>query len=152
MKKFKFTLQTVHGVRESRQEKEQLILSQLQAETSLALEEIFEIENKRRVALDTYSRRLECGEQIDPLEMELSAKYLVSLDAIEREKRQILAQKKQACARQSAVVAAAAQAVQATAKIRETQRSRHNLELARSEQIALDEMVSVKFARALYQD
>lgn len=152
MKKFNFTLQTVHSVREMRQEKEQLVFSQLQNEAEIVVNQIAEIESRRRTALETYARRLECGEQIDPLEMELSVKYLTSLDLLARHSKQILAEKKQACDKQSEKLAAAAQAVKATAKIRETQRARHHLELARGEQIALDEMVTINFARALCQN
>lgn len=149
MKKFKFTLQAVHGVRETRQEQEQLVLSRLQAAAEAEAARIVEIENRRLTALEVYARRLECGEQIDPLEMQLSVKYLTSLDTLALEAKQILKQKQTACEQQSKTLAVAAQAVKATANIRETQRARHHLETARVEQIALDEMVSINYTRAL---
>ena len=152
MKKFKFTLSAVHNVREMRQEKEQLVYSQLQAEAAAVAEQLTEAENKRRTTLDCYARRLASGEIVDPLEMELSAKYLLSLDRLERESKKVLAQKKQACDRQSVNVTAAHQAVKATAKIRETQVARYNLEFARTEQTNLDEITSLNYARTLFQN
>ena len=152
MKKFKFTLSAVHNVREMEQEKEELIFSQLQSEAAVVAKQLTEAEAKRRATLDCYARRLASGEIIDPLEMELSAKYLLSLDRLERESKKLLAQKQQACDRQSVNVTAAHQAVKATAKIRETQFARHNLEFARIEQTNLDEMVSLSYARTLSQN
>lgn len=152
MKKFRFTLGAVHNVREMRQEKEQLVFSQLQSEVATATARIVEAENKRQTTLDCYASRLQSGEIIDPLEMDLSAKYLLSLNRLEQESRQVLQEKKQACDKQRQTVAAAVQAVKATAKIREKQLERHNLEFARNEQTNLDEIVSLSFARTLSQN
>ena len=48
MKKFKFTLQTVHNVREMQQEKEELVLSERQTEVNQATARLAEIERLHR--------------------------------------------------------------------------------------------------------
>lgn len=149
MKKFKFTLQTVHNVREMRQEKEELVFSQMQAEAERAAERIREIEKMRFDALESYTRRLTAGSVVNAIELEMSSNHFASLDRIQREAEKVLSDKKQACQQQIQKLAAAVREVKITNRLRETQVAKHKLEINRQEQINLDEIVSANFARRL---
>lgn len=149
MKKFKFTLQTVHNVREMKQEAEQLVLSKLQNEAEQIAEQIERIEAEYIRAIENYSKKLENGKTLNIREMEFDAMQISELDKLKRRTNVILEEKKQACAAQSAKLAAAAREVKITDRLRENQALRHRLETAKNEQNALDEIVSANFARKL---
>lgn len=149
MKKFKFTLQTVHNVREMRQEKEELVFSQMQAEAENAAERIRQIEKMRFDALEVYKHRLKAGEIINAMDLEINSNHFVSLDRLQREAEKLFSEKKQACAQQSQKLAAAVREVKITNRLRETQAAKHKLALDRQEQTNLDEIVSANFARRL---
>ena len=147
MKKFKFTLDSVHTVREIRKERESVRLAQLNAEAERAEKRVANIESMRRDAIETYTRRLACGERIDALEMELSSRHFSSLDVLQLEAEAYLADRRRACEAQMANVTEAMREVKITENLRETQRERHRFESERREQIGVDEMVSTGFAR-----
>jgi len=151
MKKFKFTLQTVHNVRQMLQDKESLVLSQLQAEADQAAARVTHIEQMRLLAIDDYVLRLNNGEQMSPVEMELNSNHFASLNRLQQEAERTLAQKNQACRRQGEKVAAAMREVKVTDRLRENQLARHESEFIRKEQSSVDEMVSSRFARQLSQ-
>lgn len=149
MKKFKFTLQTVHNVREMRREKEELVLAEMRAETDRALARLSELEKTRLAAVENYTRKLAQGEVMNPLEMELNTNHLRSLDLTLRKAQAEVEQKQRAVAAQSVIVAAASQSVKVTERLRENQQTRHQTELERREQIAIDDLVSANFARRM---
>lgn len=150
MKKFRFSLQTVHNVREMKRENEQLKLAELQAAFNDAAEKLAEAEHLRQKTTDDYSRKLQANE-LDAFEMDLTVKFLNVLFHRENEARERLADIKQSCRQQGLKVADAAQAVEITSKLREKHRVRHQNELARFEQNNLDEMVSTSFVRKMNQ-
>lgn len=149
MKKFKFSLQTVHNVREMRQEKEKLVFSELQADAAKTADQIAQIEKLRVEAIEVYARRLNAGEQISATEMELHSNHFTSLNRLQIEAEKVLEQKNQACVNQGETVAAAMREVKITDRLRETQKARHQVEFARHEQNNIDELVSATFARKL---
>lgn len=149
MKKFKFTLQTVHSVREMRQEKEELVFSQMQSEANAAAERIAHIEKMRFEAIEKYTQKLKAGEFVCAKELEMNSNHFASLDRLQREAEKVLEDKKRACDAQSRKLAAAVREVKITNRLRETQAVRHKLELDRQEQTNLDEIVSANFARRL---
>ncbi len=151
MKKFKFTLQTVHNVREMKQEKEHQVLSQLQHEAEKAAEKIRQIEQMRQEAIEKYSLRMQAGQSINVFELEMNSNHLSTLDRLIREAHEVLEQKKLACSKQSENVASATRAVKITSRLRETQVLRHKSEMDRHEQNAMDELVSANFARQMTQ-
>jgi flagellar export protein FliJ len=151
MKKFKFTLQTVHNVREMKQEKEEFILGELQMEAAKAAQFVSEVEQMRFKAIDNYASRLQSGAALDAFELELNSNHIAALDRLRREAQNALEIKKQACLQQSKTVAAAMREVKITDRLRENQQSRHRLEFDRYEQNALDELVSANFARRMSQ-
>ena len=147
MKKFKFTLDSVHRVREMKQERESVILNELQAEASRAAERVEHIEAMRLQAIDNYTRRIAAGERLDALEMELSSKHFASLDRLQKDAEEVLAQRRRACEIQIAALTEAMRSVKITENLRETQLERHNSEFERREQNGVDELVSNSFAR-----
>lgn len=149
MKKFRFTLQTVHNVRELKQEREQFTLSQLQYEAAKAAEQIEMIEAAYLRAMENYSRKINGGKPLHVGEMELATMHLSSLDQQKRRAIETLEEKKRACQNQSAKLAAATREVKVTKRLRETQVQRHQLDIAKHEQNALDELVSANFAREM---
>ena len=142
-------MQTVHSVREIKQEREQMVLMQMQSEIQKAVERIGQIEQMRFQALENYSQRMRAGERLDALELELSSNHITSLDRMQREAQQLLEQAKQTALEQGKVVAAAGRQVKITEKLRETQQTRHKHEMSKIEQNALDEIVCANFARQM---
>ncbi|CAN5362998.1 hypothetical protein BH10ACI2_BH10ACI2_06510 [soil metagenome] len=151
MKKFKFTLDTVHKVREIRMEKESVILSDLQAEAEKAAQSLANLETMRQEAIENYTRRIRSGEQMNSMEMELNSNHFASLDRLQKEAEAALALKRTACARQIQLVTEAMREVKVTDNLRETQMERHQLESDRQEQTIVDELVSATFARRMSQ-
>ena len=149
MKKFKFTLQTVHNVREMRQEREELMLAEMLTEVNRASERIRQIEKMRFDAIEKYTERLRAGEFLNATEMELNSKYFNSLDDLQREAEKSLAEKNLACTAQRAKLASAAREVKITDRLREQQYLRHKLESEKHQQTALDEIVSAGYARKM---
>lgn len=151
MKKFKFTLQTVHKVREMNSERENLTLSELQNDAEKAAERVEHIESMRNEAVEKYLRRLSSGAQLNSLEMELSANHFASLNALQKDAQRAVEEKRQACLRQMEVVKAARIEMKVTDKLRSDQKLRHQAEADRREQSSVDELVSTKFARHIQQ-
>jgi flagellar protein FliJ len=149
MKKFKFTLETVHKVRELRQEKEELVLSEIQSEVNKATSRLSEIEQKRLDAVESYSQKLKKGEAINPFELELSTRHIESLQTSIREAKANVTEKQNERKLQSFVVAAANQQVKITEKLHENQKKKHKTEIDRHEQSAIDELVSANYARRM---
>ncbi len=151
MKKFKFTLAAVHDVREMKQEKEQLIFGEKQREVVKAEERIAEIERMQISAMENYARRMSAGASLDPFELQLNSNHLASLDKLKCDARKFLELKQKDFQLQTETLAAATREVKVTGRLRETQQMRYRLESDRSEQNALDELVSANFARRLSQ-
>lgn len=146
MKKFKFSLQTVHDVREMRREQEQMKLADLQLKFTEAKEKLAEAEALRQKTAETYSEKLGAND-IDAFEMDLTMKFLNVLYHRENEARERLAEIKQSCRNQSRRVADAAQSLEITEKLRRKQILRHQNDVTRAEQTEIDELVSTSFAK-----
>ncbi len=87
------------------------------------------------------------GKAIDPVEMDLHAKHISSLERLKIQTEIELEDKKSACKRQAGQLSEAAREVKVTEKLREKQKALYDLELAKHEQTALDEITSAKYAR-----
>ncbi len=149
MKKFKFNLQTVHDVREIRQEKEQLALAELQTEAKIISERITQFENMRLTAIDNYKRKMKAGDTISVFELELITDHIADLDRQRMQAQEELQQKNLECAEQQKNLASAYREVKVTDKLRENQRAVHKLETVRTEQNSLDEIVIAKHTRQM---
>jgi flagellar export protein FliJ len=151
MKKFKFSLETVHKVREIRREKESVILSGLREDAEKAADRVAHIEAMRHAAIENHTRRLGSGESLNVTEMELSSNHFASLNRLQRDAETVLELKRQECQRQVELVTKAMVKVKVTDNLRETQHERYKQEFARQEQNGVDELVSATFARQLLQ-
>jgi len=151
MKKFKFTLQTIHNVREMKQERETTILAALNAEMKEAQERVANLEARRLEAMDIYALKLTSGEALHPMEMELNANHFASLNRLQKEAESALEQKRTEFRLQSQRVAAAMREVKVTERLRTVQEERHQTEFQREEQNTSDELVATSFARRLIQ-
>lgn len=149
MKKFKFTLDTVHQVRERKSEQENLTLTELQFEAQEAQMRVSHIETMRQEAVERYMERLNSGVHLNPREMELSSNHFASLNSLQKEAQKVVEEKQDACRRQLEKVHAARVEVKVTDKLRDSQQRRHNEEVARREQNNIEELVTAKFARRI---
>ncbi len=149
MKKFKFTLQTIHNVREMRQEKEEQVLSKIQSKINFAKLRLSDLEKLRFVAIENYTQKLKSGNAINPFEMELNTNHFASLDRSIREAKAEIEVIKYEYLEQSRVLATANQQVKITERLHENQKSRYRTELDRTEQTAIDELVSANYARQM---
>jgi flagellar export protein FliJ len=146
MKKFRFTLQTVHDLREARRDEAERALFRAASAARAASEQLEETKQTHLRATETYAAKLQEGE-IDPFDALLSINYLASLNRRERETHAQLEELEKAREAQRALTAAAAREAEATSRLRQRQRERHHLELARYEQEMLDEMATLAQAR-----
>lgn len=146
MKKFRFTLQPVHDLREMRRDEAERSHAQAIAAVAEANGRLDEAENTRREAAESLRRVLQSG-QLDPHDVALRSGYLSALIAREADARTRLAALEDERERRRRTVAEAARAAEATAKLRERQSARHHEAVARHEQNLLDEMAVVTAAR-----
>jgi flagellar protein FliJ len=149
MKKFKFTLQSVHNVREMVEEKELMVLSGLNLEAERASERLGQIEKTLLAAVENYNHMMAAGKPINVIEMELNSNHISELERQKAEARKELFEKKNACARQVVLATQAAQQVKVTDRLRENQATTHRSLIATKEQNTLDEMATIAFARKL---
>ena len=147
MKKFKFTLHTVHKVREIKSERERLTLSELQQEAEKAASRVAHIEEMRNKAVENYLQKLSSGKHLNAMEMELNANHFASLNTLQKEAEKTAEQKRLECLEQMEKVRTADVQVKITDKLRDDQQKRHQFEADREEQNNIDELVSTKFAR-----
>jgi len=147
VKKFKFNLDSVHQVRELRQEKEQSVLAQLQQIAAVAEERLNDLKQRRTNALVSYSESMSSGRPLDPRELEMHSRHITALDRLREEAERVVEEKRLACRGQVQVLAEAAREVKVTSKLRAKKKAVYDLETAKSEQNALDEITSAKYAR-----
>lgn len=152
MKRFKFSLEPVHKVREIRQERESVILGELRAEAARAADRVAHIEAMRREAINRYTLRLTNGERVDAMEMELSSKHFASLDRLQKEAEAEMAKRNRDCDIQIAAVTEAMRSVKITENLRDTQIERHRAEFERQQQNNVDEIVTTSFARRTMEE
>lgn len=148
MKRFRFPLQAVHNLRQMRRDEAERELAQAAAEVSHGAARLDEVACTRTAATEAYLRALQKSD-IDQHEMALRINYLASLTQRESEARARLAELESAREAQRQLVTRAARDAEATAKLRERHRVRHETEAARAEQNNLDEIATVAIARRM---
>lgn len=146
MKKFKFTLASVHSVREMTREKAERELAAAQSKLQEASARVEESERLREEATCEYASKLFSGD-IDPFEAALYSDHLVALGRREAEAQALLGEAKRAREYARQVLLDASRGEEATARLRERQRERHAAEAAKEEQLLLDEMATMSLAR-----
>lgn len=151
MKKFRFSLQTLHDLREARRDEAERTLVRTAAASAEAAETLSETRLAHARASDAYAHSLRAGE-IDPFEATLSVNYIASLLQREREDHARLKERERAHEAQQKITADAACEAEATSRLRDRQRERHRLETARTEQGILDEMATLSHARVTAEE
>ena len=137
MKRFKFSLEAVHNLRELQRDEAERQLEQSAAKVSAARTVVEQIEQHR----DTIET--EIARATGPLcanELALQVSYLEFLNQREQETQQHLAELEQQHEAQRETTLAAARAAEATEQLRTRQQARHTAEVARVEQLLLDEI------------
>lgn len=151
MKRFRFSLEAVHNVREVSRDVAERALSEAGAAASAAATKLDDETRTRDEAVGAYVGSLD-GDTLDTRDLALRADYLVTLSRRMADSRERLAQLEREREQKRAAVAEASRAAEVTNKLRERQRARHKLEAARHEQNDLDEMASVAAARRLNEN
>lgn len=147
-KRFHFSLQTVHNLREAQREEAERGLSRAAAAVDDAAAQLDEAKQVHASATEAFALRLRETE-IDPQEAALSFDYLAMLVNRQRAAHvqlQVLEAERET---RRGVAVEAARAAEATTRLRERQYQRHALQAARAEQDTLDEMATLAQARRL---
>jgi flagellar export protein FliJ len=151
MKKFRFSLQTLHNLREARRDEAERALARTAAASAEAAETLDETKRAHARASETYAVSLREGE-INPFEATLSVNYIASLLRRERDDRARLKERERAHESQRKMTADAAREAEATSRLRDRQRERHRLETERTEQVILDEMATLSRSRVTAEE
>jgi flagellar export protein FliJ len=146
MKKFKFTLQTVHDLRESRREKAERELADANSELYRANAQLEEVVRARQKALDRYMVLYQSNE-LDVSMIGAHTDFLGSLFKREQEARVFITEVEMRLEEKRRGVTEAMRETETTAKLRDRQREVHRKESNRHEQTMLDEMAAMAAAR-----
>ena len=146
MKRFKFSLQTVHDLRVNIRDQAEQALAAASASVSEAAARVEEMERLRRAAAEDHAAKLQSG-AVDPFEAALFVNYMHAMAKRETEARRRLSMlERERDARRELAVEAARHA-ETTTKLRERHRERHAARSASAEQNMLDEMATIAVAR-----
>lgn len=148
MKRFRFQLQTVHDLRETRRDEAERSLAEAAQQVFAAAAQLDDANRSLTEAAENYAAMLGDG-ALDAHEASLRASYLITLTRRREDARTRLAAVEREREVRRQVVVEASRAAEATAKLRERQSARHALETARDEQNNLDEMATSATARRL---
>lgn len=148
MKKFRFSLQTVHDLREAQRAEAERSLALASVAVREAAEQLEETDAVHAQATEDFASKLQTGE-IDPFDAELSVNYLAVLVQRKLEAHTRLQELEQARERQRETTIEAARSAETTARLRERQHERYQLNAARAEQQFLDEIATLTQARLL---
>ncbi|MBX5477568.1 MAG: flagellar export protein FliJ [Pyrinomonas methylaliphatogenes] len=148
MKRFRFSLQSVHNLRLTLRECAERELAEKECAVAEAIERLADIQRKQAEATRAYTELMRTGEP-KAHEIAICAAYIARLEQQEREARARLAQleRERDLARQKVIEAA--QAAETTEKLRERQYAQHRSEVLRLEQQLLDEIATLSVARQL---
>lgn len=148
MKKFKFTLQSVHRVRAAQQDREVAALDRLRQQAEQDARSLADVISKHCDAVEAASKRFAAGEHIDPFELAASYDHIASLEQARRDAEAVLENSRRACEVQREKVEQAARDVKVTENLKEKQMIKHRSEVSRAEQGVIDELTSATIARA----
>lgn len=146
MKKFKFTLQTVHKIRERRRDNAEQELAAANIELDKAIAHLNDILDMRQHAVNRYVVLHEAS-QLEASTVAMHTNYIGSLMELERLARISIAKSEKHVALKREKLIEASREEETTANLRDRQFERHVLETARKEQLLLDEMAVLAVAR-----
>lgn len=146
MKKFRFSLQTVHQLRERAQADAEAELARANGEVARAIETVESAKQAREDAMNTYTQMFLSG-QLSHAETMLRAGYLIVLADRIIEAQKILAEREREREVVRQKVIAATTRAEATATLRDQQFAEYRAEAEREEQEQLDEIATLRAAR-----
>lgn len=146
MKRFRFSLQTVHDVRSTARDEAERRLASANADVAKANDSVMETRNIRDREADALVVKYRTGD-LDPRETALRFGYLEALSRQEAEARDRLIALERTRDRVREATTLAARDAEVTAKLRDRHLARHRAETARVEQVSLDELVVIAAAR-----
>lgn len=146
MKRFKFSLQTVHDFREFHRDSAEREFAAALAQLYTAKAQLEEVQRAHRAALDNYLLLYQVRE-IKATTATAHTDFIASLVRREREVRAQIVTIERLIETKRQAVTEALRATKTTAQLRDSQRERHELEVARTEQKVLDEMAVASMAR-----
>ncbi|HEY6803265.1 MAG TPA: flagellar export protein FliJ [Pyrinomonadaceae bacterium] len=146
MKRFKFSLQTVHDLRESRQEAAERDLATANSELYRANAQLEEVVRSKQTALERYLLMYQAGE-IEVSMVAAHTDFIGSLFQREREAKTHIREVEQRLAQKRQAVTETMRETETTAKLRDHQRQNYLLDMNRNEQAMLDEMAVLAVAR-----
>lgn len=151
MKKFCFSLQSVHDLRLNRREQAERALADKDREVQEAAARLADLENKRATAMRAYAELMRMTDAPDAQEIALRADYIALLERRENDARQRLAQLERERDGLRQKVIEAAREAETTEKLREHQYAQYVRETLRLEQKLLDELAMLRVARRMTQ-
>ena len=137
MKRFRFSLESVHNLREARRDEAEQQLAQSAAVVSAAAATVEEIERHRAAVEEKLAR---ATGPLCAAELALQVNYLELLIQYEQAARQRLAALEREREAQRQTTLTAAREAEVTGQLRARQQARHAAEGARAEQHFMDEM------------
>ena len=146
MKRFKFSLQTVHDLRESRKEAAERDLATANSELYRANAQLEEVVRSKQKALERYLNMYQSRE-IEISMVAAHTDFIGSLFQREREAKAYIHQVELRLEQKRQAVTEAKRETETTAKLRDRQRQTYQLETNRNEQTMLDEMAVLAVAR-----
>ena len=148
MKRFQFSLEAVHNVREMRRDAAERAMAAVAAELQGAQAQLEQVLRQRQSAMANYVL-LHQSTVIEAAHFASHTDYLGALVLHERQARITILQVEQKLTVKRQALTEASRQTKTTENIRERQRERHHMEIAQHEQKALDEMAVVAVARRL---
>jgi flagellar export protein FliJ len=148
MKRFNFTLQTVHYVREVKRDAAERALAAVAVELQAAQEQLETVLRQRHAAMEKYVL-VHQSQEIEAAIFASHTDYIGSLILRERQARVMILQVEERVTVKRKVLTEASRQTETTANLRERQRERHHQEIAQHEQKMLDEMAVVATTRRL---
>lgn len=148
MKRFQFSLQAVHNIREMRRDTAERELAVVAAELKAAQERLETVLRQRHTAMDKYLL-FQQSKAVEAATLAWHIDYIGSQFLLEHQVRAMTLEIEERIASKQQALIEASRQTETTANLRERQRERHHVEIAQLEQKVLDEMAVVAAARRL---
>ncbi len=148
MKRFKFSLQTLHDLREQEREDAERALAQAVAEIAAAIGHVEVLRDTINQAIAAFAANLQTRAP-NAREAQMHSEYLTTLDqqlAVARAHQAACERHREAKLHELVKASAAAEA---TAKLREQYYARYVAELAREDQNLMDELATIASVRRM---
>lgn len=148
MKRFKFSLQTLHEMRQEEREQAERALALATTELAQAMEAVETVIREIDKTIRDYAGKVSSG-NVSPYEGETYSRYIASLDKKLEVARARQAEAAQLREHKIQELIKATTAAEATTRLREQHYQRYVAEVAREEQNLIDELATIASSRRL---